>query len=403
MSLDAITPLFAAGATHTSVALPLLHGWLLPILFPIIAVVGTIYYVNSRPLRRQEAARFLLDLIESAVEQGQSVERHIVSLARCKDASVGVRFHLLAAYIERGRGLVAALEKVPDLLPAQVTAMLKVGETLGDYSRVLPACRLLLRDGTSQTRALINYQVAFGFVANPVLLFLLPLMAATIFPVFRDIAASMKIAPGRPFQDLMVWMPFLCVVQLVLVLACFVFTIFMLGGPRFASLLQAGVPAARVWFDWFELRVPWRRKRLQRDFSAMLAFLLDAGEPEERALRLAAFATDNSVFIGRAEEAAGQLHNGVKLTEAVLTLDDSGEFRWRLANAAHSGRGFLCALQGWQASLEARAFQLEQGAAHAISTSLLLINTVTVALIAAGVFQFVSNLVGASFYGPGLR
>jgi hypothetical protein len=49
-------------------------------------------------------------------------------------------------------------------------------------------------------------------------------------------------------------------------------------------------------------------------------------------------------------------------------------------------------LEGWQASLDARAFQLEQAAAQVISTSLLLINAVTVALVAAGVFQFISRL-----------
>ena len=151
------------------------------------------------------------------------------------------------------------------------------------------------------------------------------------------------------------------------------------------------------WGDRLFLHVPWRRKRLQRDFSAMLALLLDAGLPEERALILAASSTANRIFVGRAEKAAERLRQGTKLTEAVQLLDDSGEFRWRLLNGAHGARGFFSALEGWQASLDAKAFQLEQAAAHTISTSLVLINAVTVALVAAGVFQFISHLSNAPF------
>jgi hypothetical protein len=82
----------------------------------------------------------------------------------------------------------------------------------------------------------------------------------------------------------------------------------------------------------------------------------------------------------------------------VQLLDDSGEFRWRLLNGAHGSRGFFSALEGWQASLDAKAFQLEQAAAHAISTSLVLINAVTVALVAAGVFQFLGHMSSAPFH-----
>jgi len=402
MNLVLTIPLFAAHAPGGGAALPLVRGWLLPILLPICALVGAMFYINSRPLRRQEGARFLLDLIESALEQGESIERRIVSMAQTKDGSPGVRFHLFAAYVERGHGLMSALEKVPELLPAQLTAMLKVGESLGDYARVLPACRLLLRDGTSQSRALINYQVAFGLVANPVLLLLLPLFGARILPVFRDVARSLNAAPHVPLDSLATFIPYACVVQFLMILACFGFAIFMFGGTRFTSWLQAGLLPFREWSDRLHLWLPWRRKRLQRDFAAMLGLLLDAGETEEKALRLAAFSTANVVFIKRAERAVEKLRAGVKLTEAVQILDDTGEFRWRLTNAAHGG-GFFSALKGWQAALEARAFQLEQGAAQAITTSLLLINAATVALIAAGLYQFLSLITGASFAGLGLK
>jgi hypothetical protein len=130
----------------------------------------------------------------------------------------------------------------------------------------------------------------------------------------------------------------------------------------------------------------------------MLALLLDAGVPEEKALRLAAVSTANGVFIRRAEKAAEALRDGAALTQAVQLLDDTGEFRWRLLNGAHGARGFFAALEGWQASLDARAFQLEQAAAQSISTSLILLNAVTVALIAAAVFQFISRLSSAPFH-----
>src|SRR6185503_4527612 len=99
--------------------------------------------------------------------------------------------------------------------------------------------------------------------------------------------------------------------------------------------------------DRFSFHVPWLRKRMQRDFSTMLALLLDGGVPEEKALRLAAESTANRVFIARARCALEDLRQGVKLTEAVQRLDHAGEFRWRLSNAAGPGRGFCAALAGW--------------------------------------------------------
>jgi hypothetical protein len=390
-------PILAAGGASHIRALPNLNGWLLAVLFPVGAAAALVYYLNSRPLRRQEDARFLLDLIDSALRQGQPIEHHIISLSRSRDASNGVRFHLLAAYLEQGASLIPALERVPELLPPQVLAMLKVGETLGDFSRVLPACRHLLHDGTSQTRALINYQVAFGLVLNPMMLLLLPIISVKVFPIFNTLAAGQGIQPPGAWDNLMKLTPFLFLIQMALLLVCYGCAVFLIGGTRFVSWLQAGVRPLREWGDWLFLRVPWRRKRLQRDFSAMLGLMLDAGVPEEEALRMAAFGTDNCIFMRRAEKAAAQLRQGVPLPEAVQMLDDSGEFRWRLANGAHGKLGFFAALAGWQDSLDAKAFQLEQGAAQVISTSVVVINAVTVALVATGVLEFISHLSNAPF------
>lgn len=368
----------------------ILYGWILPVFIPLIAVVLLLYYINSRPLRRQEGARFLLDLIESALQQGQSVEHHILSLAQSRDASPGVGFHLLAAYLEKGYTLIPALEKVPGLLPPQVLAMLKVGDSLGDFRRVLPACRHLLHDGTSQTRALINYQVAFGLIVNPLMLFLLPVMAFKILPVFQDIGAQLR--TGGLHNKLLPLFPYLMAGQIVLVLGCFICAIFLLGGTRFASWLEEGVLPLSLFADWIFLHVPWRRKRLQRDFSAMLGLLLDAGIPEEQILTMAAASTANRVFMRHAENAVKRLRQGTKFALAVQSLDDTGEFGWRLANGAHGSRGFFSALQGWHASLNAKAYQQEQAAGQIISTSLVLINAVTVVVIAMGIYQFIGFL-----------
>jgi type II secretory pathway component PulF len=364
-------------------------AWLLPVALPILALAAVIYFVISLPLRRQERARIFIDLMESSLAQGEPIEGRIVSLARTRDASIGVHLHLLAAYLEQGCQLIPALEKVPRLLPPQAMAMLKVGGALGDFGKVLPACRKLLRDGISQSRAAINYQVVCAFVLNPIVLFTIPFISMKVAPVMQDISKELGVTtPGAArwsFQlsSTLFW------VEMLVVLALYFCTLVFLGGPRFISWIEAGLfPLS----DWIYFRVPWRRKRLQRDFSAMLALLLDAKAPEARAVTLAAASTANRVFIRRAEKVAGQLRAGVKLTQAIQWLDDTGEFRWRLANAAHFSSSFFRALEGWHESLDAKAFQLEQSAAQAVTTALVLLNASSVCMTAVAIFQSLSQI-----------
>ncbi len=363
--------------------------WILPVLAPAVILAVAAYYLISRPLRREERARFLLELIESALEQGQPVEHYLVSLAQAKDASLGTSFYLLAAHLEQGRTLGEALEKVPGLGPPQLAAMLRVGESLGDYARVLPACRELLHDGLSEARAIINYQVGFAFIVNPLIALTLPYVAAKVLPIFKDINHSFGIPPLPGFDFVARFLPWLCLVQLLLVLALYFFAVLFLGGPRFVSWLEGRlVPAA----DWLWLRVPWRRKRLQRDFSAMLALLLDAGLPEERAVTLAALSTANAAFIRLGRNAVERLRAGSKLPDALQSIDDTGEFHWRLKNAGQAGGRFLPALRGWHEWLRARAYQQEQAAAQSISTGLVLLNAASVALVAVLVLSTMARL-----------
>jgi type II secretory pathway component PulF len=107
---------------------------------------------------------------------------------------------------------------------------------------------------------------------------------------------------------------------------------------------------------------------------------------------LAADGTANSVFQQRAARVVESLRQGVKLTQAVQSLDDSGEFAWRLANAAHGRIGFLQALAGWHESLDARAFQQEQAAAHGITSALVLWSGIFVGAVAISAFMFLTSL-----------
>ena len=362
--------------------------WLLLALL-ILGLALLVFYVISLPLRRQERDRFLLDVIESALAQGEQVERYIISLAQTRDRSPGIQFHLLAAHLETGCSFVDALEKTPRLFPPQLLAMLKVGESIGDLKKVLPACRKLLRDGISQSRAAINYQVVFAFVLNPMVLLAVPFLAVKIMPVFGEIFGGFGMTFSSLATTAIKLSPYIFAGQMLIVLALYFFAILFLGGPRLSSWLQAGVfPLG----DWIVLRLPWRRKRLQRDFSAMLALLLDAEVPEERAVLFAAASTANRVFVKRAEKIAAHLRAGVKLTEAIQTLDDTGEFRWRLENAAHFSSNFFRALKGWHESLDAKAFQLEQSAAQTITTALVLVNAFSVCFVCAAIFQCLAQI-----------
>ena len=139
--------------------------------------------------------------------------------------------------------------------------------------------------------------------------------------------------------------------------------------------------------DRVEFLLPWRRKRMQRDFSTMFSLLLDAGVPEARALRLGAECAANSGFLERAQRAAAELQQGAKLPDAARRLDDAGEFAWRLRNAAAPGGSFFAALEGWHEALDAKAFQQQQTASQLVTTGFVMLNGVMVSLVALGLFR----------------
>jgi type II secretory pathway component PulF len=271
--------------------------------------------------------------------------------------------------------------------------MLKAGEEIGDPLKVLPACRQLLHDGFSQTRGAMNYLVLVFLTLTPVAPAVFHVLSTFIFPKFLMILREMDVPPPAFTAYILPRAGSLASVMSAAALLVYLAGLVYLGGPRLTGWLQTGIfPLC----DWLAYRLPWRRKRMQRDFAAMLGVLLDANVPEERAVTLAATSAANSVFQRRAGQVVADLRAGRKLPEGMGRLDDSGEFRWRLTNASQSPNGFRAALNGWLEALEAKAFQQQQAAAHLITTGLVVFIGALVGLLAVGTFQAIIAIVNTA-------
>jgi type II secretory pathway component PulF len=415
---------FGVGTAGDFVASGLL--WFLIFFIPLAALASLVYRGFSAPLRRQERTRMFLDLLEAGFRQGQRPEVALAQAAQTNDPSLGKLFQQLAARLREGLRLSQALDEVPALLPPQVAATIRVGEEVGDVRKVLPACRGLLKDADSQTRNGFNYLVIANLVLMPTMPILILILNTFIFPKFIEITGSY--AQPAPAVTLLVmrigfWV---AEAQLLLAFCLWGWVCLYIRGPRAYGWVRAdgtkaprrpilnwppwkftragfnwrlefspiirpllsnfiGRPLARV-RDRLLYALPWRRRRLQRDFCATLSLLLDSETPEPAAMALAAEATANDVFIQRARRALQDLGAGQTLQAALRRFDKAGEFSWRLANAAAQQGGFLPALSGWMEALDAKAFQQEQTASQLITTGLVLCNGLVVGLMAAGIF-----------------
>jgi len=363
------------------------------VIAPTLALGWAMYYLLSLPLRRQERARFFLDLLDKTLRQGRPVEQTLVAMANSRDPELGMPFHLLAAYLEEGLRLSQALERVPRFLPSQICAMLRAGEALGDLRKVLPACRAILGDAQSRVRGAASYLVIISFVFTPFSLFVLAFQTVVVFPKFREIVRGFSGTSTAVFEFVAGHLPWLIALQgLVFTLLLFSAVLYI-GGPRFVRWFQfKNLP----FVDAIAWRVPWKRKRMQRNFSAILAVLLDGGVPEPLALRLAGDCAANEIVRRGTARVEASLASGLALPDAVALLDDRGEFQWRLRNATHNRGGFLPALSGWHESLDARAFKEEQAAAHAVTSGLVLFNGAVVGLIALAVFGALVSIIEAA-------
>lgn len=356
----------------------------------IIGSIFLIHFLFTLPMRRAERARLFLELLEGALNRGQSVEEMILSLAQSRDRTVGIHFHFLAAHIESGLRFTEALKRTPRFLPPQISAMLAVGNKLGDLKKILPACREILRDRPKSVRSAMNYLILVLLVFSPLFMLILFMTNAFVIPKFRDVAAGMGISLWPEslwvFGNTGSLLALETVVSLLIMLALLVY----IGGPHF--------------IQWFKFRLfpvvdriawclPWKQKRLLCTFSAMLSVLLDGGVLEAEAVGLAGACTSNEICRRRAARVVTGLASGEKLDVAVRGFDDSGEFQWRLANAARARGGFLNALRGWHEALEAKAFQQEESTAHLITSGVVIFNGVLVALIATAMFGMLTAIL----------
>jgi type IV pilus assembly protein PilC len=350
----------------------------------ILLLVCLIHFCLTLPMRRAERARLFIDLVENILKKGQSIENAILSIAQSCDLSLGVRFHLLAANLEGGLKLGEALEKVPRFLPPQIFNIILAGEKLGDLKSVLPACREILRDRPVGVRSSIHYMLLVILFFSPGAIFIMVTTTVFVIPRFKEVAQGMGTQLGPLAQFVFFgsnfWLIGFEIIYTILLVAV---TLIYIGGPRFTHWFQfRQLPIV----DWIAWHVPWKQKRLQRTFSAMLAVLLDGGVPEAEAVRLAGDSTANEICRRRCQHIIRSLEKGVKLDEAVHAFDDHGEFHWRLTNANHAHGGFLEALRGWHEALDARAFQQEEATAHVVTSGLVILNGLVVALIAVAMF-----------------
>jgi type II secretory pathway component PulF len=383
--LDALVKIFSA-----SMVFLLLAGG-------VVGAVFLIHFFFTLPMRRAERARLFLDLLGDALKRGQSVEAMILSVAASHDRTVGVRFHLLAAHLESGLRFGEALEKVPRFLPPQIAAMLRAGEKLGDLKKVLPACREILRDRPAAVRSAVHYLMVVALLFSPAFIFVVMMTMVYVVPKFKDVAAGMGVQlwPLTIFVFELVDSGLLLGFEIFISLLLLLVTLAYIGGPGLVRWFQfRRVPVV----DWLAWRIPWKQKRLQRTFSAMLAVLLDGGVPETEAVRLAGDCTANEICRRRARRVSAALETGVKLDAAVRAFDRSGEFHWRLTNAAHARGGFLNALRSWHETLEARAFQQEEATAHVLTSGLVILNGVFVALIATAMFGIMLAVLNAMVF-----
>jgi type IV pilus assembly protein PilC len=352
-------------------------------LLPVGWFAVFVHYLYSLPMRRRERALFFLHLIETALSRGQTAEHAIISAAETRDRMMGVQFFIVAAHIENGSRLAEALQKAPDFLTLQVSHILRAGERLGDLKSVLPACRETLRNASDQVRSAVHYMVTLLLVFSPLAVLVVWYLAVFVIPRFKEVANGMNAELWPVTKFVFAFTPEFVAFEVCFFVLLEIAAVIYTGGPRVVRWFQfRGLPIV----DWIAWRMPWKQKRLQRTFSAMLAVLLDGGVPEAEAVRLAGDCTANKICHRLASRIVASIQQGTKLDDAVRAFDDSGEFHWRLTNATHASGGFLNALRGWHEALDAKAFQQEEATAHIVTSGLVILNGVLVALIATAMF-----------------
>ena len=329
------------------------------VLFFICFVAWT-YRWFFLPVESREQARFFLELLSLAEESGHSIEQTIIEFSKSGERPLGEQFDRVARHIESGLNLPEALAKVPGYLPAQVVATLKVGHETGDMSMILPVAQENHRENGESVFSGLIYHIIVLSIA----VMIVGILMTYVIPKFKAIFADM-LKPGEHLPEF---------TMLVLKIsdaiknnaAALFIPLFLLLGVWFFC-------EKKGWLDTFWLLIPWHRKRLQRDYSRVLALLLDSGVPEEKAIELAAQSTSNRTIEKRARKVIAGLQSGMNLTEAIKLMDDSREFQWRLTNALQTDGKFVDSLNGWHQSLSARADRQHRSFATLIEATMILL------------------------------
>ena len=287
--------------------------------------------------------------------------------------------------------LSQALEVVPRVLPPQVCAMLSTGDRIGDIRKVLPACRLLLRDSVSHVRSALNYLILLAFAISPAMVVVPVVLEDKVLPKLKAVFAGML--EGQPARVHPIG----------------------LRGKHFVMVIQLCI----VGFVWLATLAYCRRATAPRLGPSPPAGLHRTGSsPGCRGGANASSAISRPCspcswtpkcpkpkpspggpihcqprhYRPRAESLRPAARRS-QAPEALRALDSSQELQWRLSNALRRGAGFVRALTGWHEALDAKAFQLEQAAAQITTTVLVLINGVIVASILIAVFLILISII----------
>jgi len=152
--------------------------------------VYVIYFLLTLPLRRNERARFFLDLLDRGLRDGRTAERATADAAASRDGVLGARFQLLAAYLERRNASERSLEHVPRLLPPQLRATLRIGERIGGLTK----CCRPVADGCKTASRTCGPRIITSFCWHSLSArhnFIPLVLRAKVLPSYRAMFAGM--------------------------------------------------------------------------------------------------------------------------------------------------------------------------------------------------------------------
>lgn len=367
-------------------------AWIVCFAFPLILAGALLYWLVNTPLRRQENARFFLDLLALGLRNKLGPERTLTNLSTTGDRDLNGRFHLIASFLETGATLMEAIERAPRILPPRIMALLKIGSELGDLSKVMEPARAMLHDASPAGRKAKDYFIVLAFVVSPAIILGVVSTQIFVIPKYEAILANML--NGADYEPIWFQLTHLnwcwAGAQIGMLAAIWTSVIVYFVNPIATS--WEGTRIARFCSS-MQFAVPWKRKRMQRDFAAALGMLLDAGIPEDRALLMAADCAENLKFIGLARQCAKDLQVGKSLSDAMAPLDPSQQFDWRLQNARRSDKAAGRALEAWRDALDAKAFQQEQAFSQVFASGMVIWNGAVVGIFALAVFSSLVRMI----------